>query len=553
MKKISKYFLAVITIFLLIGGIGLLRSNYSYAENRWDYPELKSEDGRFYYYVNDENEATLCSYSGNDENLMIPSWVDGYKVKGIYAEFITYSPTIKTIYIPNTIREIGTKAFYDCSKLEYITVESDNPYYTSCDGILYTKDKTKLLNCPAKKDGPIILEDGLKEIDTWAFKGCINLKRLVLPNTVEKIGGQAFSQSNLEVITMPSSIKFIDTGFVADEWDDDFGYIFKDCSNIKEIWLKKYSYVYSLLRDKYPKEIKIIDKLSTLDISQENYPTTIEKGNTFTLYGKITSNYNLSSVVVQVLDKNNSVVKSASKIVYPKGKIFSDIDKGIKFGTLPIGEYKYQVIAADVSGNRKVLIDKNFKVVNQSASVSQITGLKYINTSSSIKLTWTKSSSATGYEVWIYNSSKDNYIKAKTITNKNITSYTRQNITSATVYKFKVRAYRIVNGIKYYGDFTDEFTTVTKPLTPNLKIISGSKKATLKWSNTSKGSTGYQIYRATSKYSSYKKIKTTNLKSFTNTDLTKGKYYYKVRAYKTLNDGTIVYGSFSSVKSVKIK
>lgn len=42
--------------------------------------------------------------------------------------------------------------------------------------------------------------------------------------------------------------------------------------------------------------------------------------------------------------------------------------------------------------------------------------------------------------------------------------------------RYKVRAYKVVNGVKYYGDFTDELQAATKPLTPNVSLSSTLKR-----------------------------------------------------------------------------
>ncbi len=90
---------------------------------------------------------------------------------------------------------------------------------------------------------------------------------------------------------------------------------------------------------------------------------------------------------------------------------------------------------------------------------------------------------------------------------------------------------------------------------PTLKVTAGSKKASLSW-NKQTGATGYVVYMSTSKTGKYKKIATVkgNSKvSYTKTGLTKGKtMYFKVAAYKTVDSKTIT-GSFSAVKSAKIK
>lgn len=86
-----------------------------------------------------------------------------------------------------------------------------------------------------------------------------------------------------------------------------------------------------------------------------------------------------------------------------------------------------------------------------------------------------------------------------------------------------------------------------------LKTSAAKKKAVVSWKKVS-GASGYQVSRAASKTGTYKTVKTatTSLK-FTNTSLTSKKtYYYKVRAYKTIN-GVKYYGKWSAPKAVKVK
>ena len=74
--------------------------------------------------------------------------------------------------------------------------------------------------------------------------------------------------------------------------------------------------------------------------------------------------------------------------------------------------------------------------------------------------------------------------------------------------------------------------------------------------NTVAGASGYQIYQAKKSNGSYKLVKTITSQS-TDTWKTKKlkkkkKYWYKVRAYRTVG-GKKVYGSFSAVKYKKVK
>ena len=83
-----------------------------------------------------------------------------------------------------------------------------------------------------------------------------------------------------------------------------------------------------------------------------------------------------------------------------------------------------------------------------------------------------------------------------------------------------------------------------------------SKTVTLTWKKIS-GADGYEIYRRTGSSGSYTKIKTVtggSTLTYKNTGLSIGKkYYYKVRAYRILDNGKTIYSSYSSIKSVKVK
>ena len=137
-------------------------------------------------------------------------------------------------------------------------------------------------------------------------------------------------------------------------------------------------------------------------------------------------------------------------------------------------------------------------------------------------------------------------------------TYTDKGLTTGKTYSYKVRAYNEYEydgrESKVYGEYSAE--RAGKAVLGKVKSISlkkSSKKVTVKWSKVD-GATGYQVYRSIKKTSGFKCVKTvTNGKTvkYVNKNLSKGKtYYYKVRAYRTI-DSSKVYGSFTSVKSVK--
>ncbi|RFU61105.1 InlB B-repeat-containing protein [Peribacillus glennii] len=82
-------------------------------------------------------------------------------------------------------------------------------------------------------------------------------------------------------------------------------------------------------------------------------------------------------------------------------------------------------------------------------------GLKAAKASStSTKLSWSKVSEASGYEIFRAASSKGTYTKVKTLTSGSAVSYTNTRLTKGRTYYYKVRAYRIVDGKKIYSGFS---------------------------------------------------------------------------------------------------
>ena len=101
---------------------------------------------------------------------------------------------------------------------------------------------------------------------------------------------------------------------------------------------------------------------------------------------------------------------------------------------------------------------------------------------------------------------------------------------------------------KNRGTVTKTFTIVKKPsVVKKLYQKACSISAiTLTWTKVN-GAEGYEVYRATSKKGKYTKIASVTKTSYKNSKLKAGKtYYYKLRAYKTVNNAK-VYGDYSTV------
>lgn len=161
----------------------------------------------------------------------------------------------------------------------------------------------------------------------------------------------------------------------------------------------------------------------------------------------------------------------------------------------PNTKYRFSVKAYAVINGVKVWSDV-YTIVETKTGPAIVSKISATQTTSSIKLSWSKVTGATGYRVYQYNSKTKKYEKLKDTTSR---SYTVKNLKAGTTYKFKIKAYSKVDGTTLWGSATDAFVTATKPEKVTLsKATAGSNKATLTWKPVTAAS-GYQIVYSTNK------------------------------------------------------
>lgn len=164
----------------------------------------------------------------------------------------------------------------------------------------------------------------------------------------------------------------------------------------------------------------------------------------------------------------------------------------------------------------------------------------------SVKLTWTASSDATGYEIYRCQTSNGTFNKIATTVD---TYYMNSGISTGQRYYYKIRAIKDINAglMKSDGDVNNlnSLFTGVVDAKPVLDIPSNVQAAPSGY-NTIKitysavnNATAYEIYRSISKNGTYRLIKTTTSTTFYSTNLTTGfTYFYKVKAIR--KQGTVI-------------
>ena len=142
----------------------------------------------------------------NLTNITIPDSVTNIEALAFYN-----CTGLTNIFIPKSVTTIHVSAwncdFYDSSNLENITVDPDNSFYASEDGVLFNKNMKTLLYCPLGKSGIYTIPTGVTNIDEYAFYSCSRLESVVIPESITNIEtGAFFNCRNLTSINIPDSV-----------------------------------------------------------------------------------------------------------------------------------------------------------------------------------------------------------------------------------------------------------------------------------------------------------------------------------------------------------
>ncbi len=114
---------------------------------------------------------------------------------------------LTSISIPATVTHVGLNAFYGCSAMKTINVDPASMNYTSVDGMLYDKAVTTLIQCPGGRSSPVVIPDTVRTIGTNAFYYCTSLTSVTLPSSLTSVGSNAFYQcSALTSVTVPAGV-----------------------------------------------------------------------------------------------------------------------------------------------------------------------------------------------------------------------------------------------------------------------------------------------------------------------------------------------------------
>ena len=488
-----------------------------------------------------------------------------------------------SITIPDNVTYIDIWAFNGCTGLTAIDVKAGNNNYTSVNGVLFNKDKTELICYPAGKtdksynipncvtnvggwafDGctsltSITIPDSVTEIDWSAFEGCTSLTSITIPDSVTEIGWSAFEGcTSLKSITIPSSVTSIGKNA--------FGYYF-DNEYKKIDNFKIYCYI-GTAGEKYAKENGFEYEL--LDHTQHTFgewnttkaatcTTEGTQARTCEVCGKVETQTIKALGHTEVIDK--AVAATCTKTGLTEGKHCSVCNAVIKAQeTVPAKGHKYvdtvvkpTYTAQGYTLHKCSVCGNSYKdTYTAKLALAKVTGVKLGGRAAdALRINWSKNASADGYIVEMYQGNK--WVRVAKITSNNTTTFKKSGLKASTVYKFRVRAYKMSGSTALYGNYSATVAARTNPSVMTGAKLGGRAADALRinWSKNASAD-GYivEMYQG-GKWVRVAKITNNSTTTFRKTGLKASSVYkFRVRAYK-MSGKTALYGNYSATVTAR--
>ena len=416
-------------------------------------------------------------------------WNDVLKVEGYAGAYPTKS--LKIQFDVSYTQNID----YEYSVLDNGTVEITK--YTGSESKVAVPDE--------------IDSKSVTKIGSGAFSRCAKLESITIPDSVSKIGNKAFGYYYDNGYTKISNLKiYCYSGTAGEQYAKDNGFDFEwlDKPTLAKVsGVKLSGRAADALRINWSK-----------NASADGYIVEMYQGGKWARVAKITNN------------STTTFKKSGLKA----GAVYKFRIRAYKTDckTAVYGAY-----SAELAARTNPSVMKGVKLGGRAADA--------------LRINWSKNASADGYIVEMYKGNK--WVRVAKITNNSTTTFKKSGLKASTVYKFRVRAYKMSGSMALYGNYSATVTARTNP-----SVIKGAKLGgraadalRINWSKNASAD-GYivEMYQG-NKWVRVAKITNNSTTTFKKSGLKAGAVYkFRVKAYK-MSGSTALYGNYSATVTAR--
>ncbi len=173
----------------------------------------------FQYKPLDDGTVELVKFNNPGESRELTvDYADGDVSKPItilHEYFLNCDEKLEKVTIGKDVRDIDGKSFYSCWNLREIRVDPQNASFCDVDGVLYTKDLSKVICYPIDHDAYLREKNGFTQELTAEDNGynayAETVRTYRLPAQTKTIGMLAFNYAEIENVYLPEGLETIET------------------------------------------------------------------------------------------------------------------------------------------------------------------------------------------------------------------------------------------------------------------------------------------------------------------------------------------------------
>ncbi len=274
-----------------------------------------------------------------------------------------------------------------------------------------------------------------------------------------------------------------------------------------------------------------------------NYTGTVIKS--FVISPRSIASLDIGGIEDKYIYTGSPIVPSPT-LKYGAEQLVRNTDFGVSY-KLNTAIGKASVIITG-KGNYMGTVTKTFEIVPKTPVFKE----EYTSVTDAVRINWEKVDNATGYRIYRYNEKNKSWVNIQTISDNSVLTYRDEGLKPGTVYKYKVKAYKSINDVIYWGYASSEKPTATAP--EKITFTKANRSTTsvrLFWDEVV--CTGYKVQQYDTSSKEWKtvqlvpygtaELKISGLKSST-------QYKYRIQGYTKVPDSENKKGAWSDTFTV---